>query len=179
MDDAPEAEAIESTAEGAQAAVAMEDYINEQLANQAPKGGDAGRYTWMQSESEVEVRVQVPKATKSKHVTCVFKTKAIKLSVATLGDGGSVLDGTTPASLDADECVWSFEDDGDRPEERTLVVTLVKTRPTWSANHWTRVCENEPEVVVQSGGGGPQILNVNESDPQAMMEALAMAQQSN
>lgn len=122
--------------------------------------------------------MQVPKATKSKDVKCAFKTKALKLSVATLGDSAQVLDGATPASLDADECVWSFEDDGAAEGERTLVVSLVKAQQTWSGNHWKRVCENEPEVE-QADSSGPQILNVPDNNPAAIQEALAKVQGGN
>ena len=59
------------------------------LLDESAMGGDCGKYSWVQDEDEVVVRVRVPAGTKSKAVK--FEVTSTKLKLVVLGD--VVLDG--------------------------------------------------------------------------------------
>lgn len=156
---------------GGEGAGGAQDYMQRMMDQGRPQGGETARYAWTQTEEEVEVKVKVPAYTKSKDVKCVFKTNALKLQVATLdgSEGGAlVFDAKTEAAVQPDECVWGFEE-ADSPDERLLVVSLLKARKTFSNAHWRRVCEGEPENEAPKG---PAIMSVPDNDPAALSAAI-------
>lgn len=132
------------------------------LLNESDVGATLDKYSWTQTDDEVIVKVKVPAGTKSKAVKLDVHSKTLKLEV--LGD--KILDGSLYKNVDADECTFTIEDDGDG---RTVIVTLQKLQKTSANAHWKCVCIGEPEI---STNFGPAIMTADPNDPNDIARML-------
>ena len=132
------------------------------LLNESDVGATLDKYSWTQTDDEVIVKVKVPAGTKSKAVKLDVHSKTLKLEV--LGD--KILDGSLYKNVDADECTFTIEDDGDG---RIVIVTLQKLQKTSANAHWKCVCIGEPEI---STNFGPAIMTADPNDPNDIARML-------
>ena len=137
------------------------------LLDESAMGGDCGRYSWVQDEDEVVVRVCVPAGTKSKAVK--FEVTSTKLKLVVLGD--VVLDGDLFKRCKPDDCTFTIEDakpsDGDG---RIVVVQIAKLERTSANAHWKCVCLGEPEI--DTAKFGPAVMTADPNDPNAIAKML-------
>jgi hypothetical protein len=93
-------------------------------------GAIASEVAFKDAQGEVVVTVNVPPATKAKHVRCTIKDASIKLEVLTLPEDASVVvDGYLFQEVSANDCTWCLEDVKDG---RQLTITLEKKKQmTW------------------------------------------------
>ena len=79
--------------------------------------------TWNQSADEVEIKVVVPAATKSKDAAIKFGAKSLKVTV----NGVVRVEGTLGGNVMIDDCTYTLQDgEGLAPGEKLLLITMGK-----------------------------------------------------
>lgn len=97
-------------------------------------GGDLEHYRWTQTLEEVEIRIPVEVAIKSKDVIVEFQKKHLKVG---LRGQPPIIDGETYNELKIEESTWCIED------KHTILVNIEKiNRLEW----WSRVVTTDPEI---------------------------------
>ena len=129
-------------------------------------GGKTDRYTWTQTDEEVEVYVPVDAETTKKQVACQFRSGSLRLSV-----GDQVLiDGNTCKTIDPEECTWQLERGSD---ETKVWITLVKKEPTSKNQHWQCVVLGDAEIDPLKFG--PRVMTVDANNPDSIAAAVRSA----
>eukprot|EP00532_Pseudo-nitzschia_australis_P006944 CAMPEP_0168166332 /NCGR_PEP_ID=MMETSP0139_2-20121125/1969_1 /TAXON_ID=44445 /ORGANISM="Pseudo-nitzschia australis, Strain 10249 10 AB" /LENGTH=364 /DNA_ID=CAMNT_0008083519 /DNA_START=68 /DNA_END=1159 /DNA_ORIENTATION=+ len=110
-------------------------------ASEAGAESDSEKYSWTQTNDEVELKFVVPKETKAKNVKIKFGLKSIKVSLTGVSgcdeknDGLLLLcDGETWDQIDVDGSTFTLQDEpGAKPTGRELCVSLEKLNggQTW------------------------------------------------
>lgn len=145
-----------------------------QIMKETDFGDKLKHYEWHQNDTEVTVKVPVPKATKAKDVTFAITTSKLKLDIATL-ERRPMLDGELWAKVEADNSIWTFddlEDDDERKDtHKVLTLLMTKLRKTQAKMHWTTVVKGEPEIDTKKFG--PAIMQVSPDNPNDIASVLA------
>ena len=110
------------------AAAAAEAAAAEAVKADAPP---LGELRFADAGSEATATVRVPAGTKAKHVRCEVKELSLKLEVATLAAGSTVVaEGELFQKVLVDECNWTLQDV--QGEGRILTLSLQKAHQmTW------------------------------------------------
>ncbi|AAZ11775.1 nuclear movement protein, putative [Trypanosoma equiperdum] len=103
-------------------------------------GGDYGRYSFGQTDTEVIVKVPLPSDTPTKMINV-----DVKVSSLTIGMKGQspLISGDLYKPVKVDECTWCVED------KSVLVVTLVKTNAQYE-EWWPCVTTNERQIDMKT-----------------------------
>ena len=106
----------------------------------APLGnGDtvAGKYTWTQTLSELNITIALPENTRGRDLNVVFKKNHLK---AGLKSCKAIVDGLLSNLIICDDSFWTVED-GNR-----LVISLQKlNQMEW----WDSICKDDPKIDVK------------------------------
>ncbi|VEU36432.1 unnamed protein product [Pseudo-nitzschia multistriata] len=104
-----------------------------------PANENQAKYTWSQTDDEVELKFVVPKETRAKNVTAQFGCKSLRVSLSGV-DGCEtnellLCDGVTWDQIDVDGSTFTLQDEpGAKPTGRELCVSLEKASggQTWN-----------------------------------------------
>lgn len=89
--------------------------------------GSTDRYSWKQTDDEVEITVSVEPTVRGKNVKAAFKKDQIAVSV----NNEAVITGKLFGTVHPDDCMWSVSGEG---SERELSISLEKTpAKVWSS----------------------------------------------
>ncbi|CAG0917816.1 unnamed protein product [Notodromas monacha] len=98
-------------------------------------GADLAGYSWVQTLSDVEVRVPLPVGAvrSGRDLLVEFGRKTLRAGIR--GNSPLVIDGPLFNDIKVEDCTWTLED------KKTLIINLEKVnRMEW----WTRVVTNDP-----------------------------------
>jgi len=97
-------------------------------------GADLDKYSWAQTLQEVELRVPLGGAYKSKDLIVSIEKKHLKVGVK---GKPLIIDGDFPKEVKLEECTWVLED------KKTLMVNLEKVnKMEW----WNQLVTTDPEI---------------------------------
>ena len=97
-------------------------------------GCDLEKYSWTQTLGEVELRVPLPFAVKSRDVAVDLQKKSMKLG---LKGHPFIIDGDFHKEIKLEGCTWVLED------KKLVVVTIEKTnKMEW----WDRLIQTDPQI---------------------------------
>jgi len=117
-------------------------------------GGFTDRYTWTQSLSEVDVRLEVPNLP-SRRFIVTFKSKYLKVGIK--GEE-PIIDAELHAAVDPEESLWSMAEEPS-VAGKVMTVNLVKKEGMcW----WPKVCVGDPEINTKKIE--PENSNLNDLD---------------
>jgi len=134
-------------------------------------GGKTDLYTWKQSDSEVEVFIDLDKTacTESKNdIECALTHNTLTVSRS----GKCFVQGTFYKAVDPHESVWQF----DRNDEgmQIIWITLRKRKKTKGHHHWKCLLKGDPEI--DTSQFGPPVDFVRSGDPHGIRQILQRAQ---
>tara|TARA_B110001452_G_scaffold248150_2_gene234676 strand:- start:1352 stop:3019 length:1668 start_codon:yes stop_codon:yes gene_type:complete len=128
-------------------------------------GGAGSGFTWTQTQSEVELRAQLPEGADPKRVKCSFTVRRLELSWE---DCGAPIEGELSALLALDDCLWSVEEEAGA---KTVVATLRKQVPgVWEKLFASDAAPAEPPKLLD----GPE-RSVPKSKKELLADAKARA----
>ena len=128
--------------------------------------GTGNRYTWTQSESELEIFLDpgsVDEITK-KDVLVVFNPERLRVRIK----GEIVIDDALYAAIDPDECNWQL--DRDASSKTRLWITLFKATPTAKKNFWKHILEQDRKIALSKQG--PPVHRVDANDKNSIRDAM-------
>eukprot|EP00979_Chaetoceros_neogracilis_P013706 scaffold4020_cov234-Chaetoceros_neogracile.AAC.7 len=97
----------------------------------------AGKYTWTQTLSELNITIALPENTRGRDLNVVFKKNHLK---AGLKSSKAIVDGLLSNLIICDDSFWTVED-GNR-----LVISLQKlNQMEW----WDSICKDDPKIDVK------------------------------
>lgn len=85
-----------------------------------------------------QIQVELPEGTTAKDVECDITATHLRVALKPRNDrpAAVLIDGNLPERVRADDCVWAIE------SQRSLLVSLDKTRETW----WASAVVGDPEI---------------------------------
>ena len=130
-------------------------------------GGKTEKYWWTQTETEIVIYVPLESfQVKGRECKIDIKRKTLDVKIR---DEDIFSEGKKNnrlfADVNVDESTWEIDSD-EKSKTKTLMVSLTKAKRTMANKHWSRVCENEPEIDVERFG--PPVIGVNERNPMDM-----------
>jgi hypothetical protein len=131
--------------------------------------GSTDTYDWTQTESEVEMFVKLDKVGNFANL----RAKDIKAAITSTGlavsvNGETLVKGTFPAKVLADDCTWQLEEP--RNSDKRIWITLYKAVPTMRNQHWKSALKGDAEIDVSSLG--PPVHGVDTGDKSSMKKAI-------
>lgn len=100
----------------------------------AGNGADMDKYSWTQTLEELEVRVPLPTAYKSRDLVVNIQKKHLKVGVK---GQTPIIDCEMPHEVKVEESAWVLED------KRTVVMTIEKIN---KMNWWPKLITSDPEI---------------------------------
>jgi hypothetical protein len=129
--------------------------------------GETKDYTWEQDEDEVYIFIPVSPSLTKRDVICEFHQTRISVVV----QNNPVMVGNLWAEIDLDESTWEF--DRAEKDNPTIYITLKKAKPTLVRDQWR--CVVKGHVELDPTRLGPQIINLDQSDPESIKRAVQRA----
>jgi len=131
-------------------------------------GGFTDRYTWTQTLSEVDVRLEVPKLP-SKSFVVQFKSKYLKVGIK--GEE-PIIDAELHAAIDPEESMWSMSSEVG-VDGKVMTVNLVKKEGMcW----WSKVCVGDPDINTKKIEPENSNLNDLDGDTRKVVEKMMFDQ---
>lgn len=132
--------------------------------------GSTPRYTWKQSDQDVDIFIPIEEYSKSSAVKSDIKID-IKASFITVSIAGeTILNDDFFAAVIPDECNWQIEDLEDK--KRQLCINVYKRVPTSKGNHWKFILLAD-EKLNQSAADGVPIYDRSYEDSSNIDKKLA------
>jgi len=147
-----------------------EDGSDDEGTGQTPlnNGGFTDKYTWVQTLSEVDVRLEVPKLP-SKSFVVEFKPKHLKVGIK--GEE-PIINAELHAIIDPDESMWSMSSEAG-VDGKVMTVNLVKKEGMcW----WSKVCVGDPEINTKKIEPENSNLNDLDGDTRKVVEKMMFDQ---
>jgi len=160
----------EPSAEKSEPMKTDEDESDDEGTGQTPvnNGGFTDKYTWTQTLSEVDVRLEVPKLS-SRSFVVVFKQKHLKVGIK--GED-LIIDAELHAKIDPDESMWSMSEEVGF-DGKVMTLNLVKKEGMcW----WPKVCEGDPEINTKKIEPENSNLNDLDGDTRKVVEKMMFDQ---
>jgi len=130
----------------------------------AGNGADLPNYKWTQTLEEIELRVPLPMAVKSKDVVVNLGKKNLKLG---LKGHPLIIDGDFEAAIKVDESAWVLED------KRTLVLSIEKVaKMSW----WSRLVTTDPIINTKKVQPENSKLSDLDGETRSMVEKMMFDQ---
>lgn len=129
------------------------------------------RYDWNQTESEIDVFINLKSVkdandVRARDVNVSIKSNTLSITV----NGSKLIEGDFFAGVLADDCTWQM--DSASNGERVIWLTLYKAVPTVRNRHWTCVLKGDKEINVARLG--PPVHGVDAGDPDAIRKSIQM-----
>jgi len=131
-------------------------------------GGFTDKYTWTQSLSEVDVRLEVPKLP-SRRFIVEFKSKYLKVGIK--GEE-LMIDAELHAAIDPEESMWSMSEEAG-VAGKVMTVNLVKKE---GMSWWSKVCVGDPEINTKKIEPENSNLNDLDGDTRKVVEKMMFDQ---
>ena len=123
-------------------------------------GADLPNYKWTQTLEEVELRVPLPIAVKSRDCIVQLEKKSLKLG---LKGHPLIIDGELEGDIKVEESAWVLED------KRTLVLNIEKiNRMSW----WSRLVKSDPEINTKKVQPENSKLSDLDGETRSMVEKM-------
>ena len=123
-------------------------------------GADLPNYKWSQTLEEVELRVPLPIAVKSRDCIVQLEKKSLKLG---LKGHPLIIDGELEGDIKVEESAWVLED------KRTLVLNIEKiNRMSW----WSRLVKSDPEINTKKVQPENSKLSDLDGETRSMVEKM-------
>jgi len=123
-------------------------------------GADLPKYKWTQTLEEIELRVPLPIAVKSRDVIVDLGKKSLKLG---LKGHPLIIDGDFEAAIKVEESAWVLED------KRTLVLSIEKVnKMSW----WSRLVTTDPVINTKKVQPENSKLSDLDGETRSMVEKM-------
>lgn len=133
--------------------------------------GETKDYKWTQNEDDVEIFIESISGLTKQDTKCEFHKTRISVMV----QNKPVIVGNVFAGIDPDESTWQF--DRSKKDITIINITLRKEKPTLVSDQWR--CVIKGHVELDPKGMGPQIISLDQNDPESIKRAVQRVKSEN